>query len=202
MQGQPISSPSAPPISGAPHAPAPPPQLPQLPIPSPPLSALWCNASTTVRSRAAAAMAALVLNLTADGDLDEATAATARVASAGFLFRFNATHLIAWLEPGSMCATSLGELRRIAPPPRDPLAVVVPITCVYALIFLSGVVGNLSTCVVIARNRHMHTATNYYLFSLAVSDLLLLISGLPPEVCHIWSRHPYLFGEVFCVIQG
>ncbi|OAD57201.1 Neuropeptides capa receptor [Eufriesea mexicana] len=48
----------------------------------------------------------------------------------------------------------------------------------------------------------MHTATNYYLFSLAVSDLLLLISGLPPEMYYIWSQFPYMFGEVFCIIQS
>lgn len=53
----------------------------------------------------------------------------------------------------------------------------------------------------IARNKCMHTATNYYLFSLAVSDLLLLVSGLPPEVYSIWSKYPYVFGEAFCVLQ-
>ncbi|CAH2010781.1 unnamed protein product [Acanthoscelides obtectus] len=48
----------------------------------------------------------------------------------------------------------------------------------------------------------MHTATNYYLFSLAISDLLLLTSGLPPEIYKIWCRYPYIFGEVFCVLQA
>ncbi|XP_049800119.1 pyrokinin-1 receptor-like [Schistocerca nitens] len=87
-------------------------------------------------------------------------------------------------------------------PKRDPLYIVVPITIIYAVIFLTGIIGNISTCIVISRNKHMHTATNYYLFSLAVSDLLLLVSGLPPETYHMWSRYPYVFGETFCVIQG
>lgn len=87
-------------------------------------------------------------------------------------------------------------------PRRDPLYIVVPITVVYSIIFLTGVVGNVSTCIVIAKNKSMHTATNYYLFSLAVSDLLLLVCGLPPEIYLIWSRFPYVFGEVFCVLQG
>ncbi|XP_076173939.1 pyrokinin-1 receptor [Ptiloglossa arizonensis] len=85
---------------------------------------------------------------------------------------------------------------------RDPLYIVLPITVVYAVIFFTGVIGNVSTCVVIARNKSMHTATNYYLFSLAVSDLLLLISGLPPEMYYIWSHFPYVFGEAFCIIQS
>jgi hypothetical protein len=72
----------------------------------------------------------------------------------------------------------------------------------YVVILLTGLVGNVSTCVVIARNKHMHTATNYYLFSLAVSDLLLLVSGLPQEMYYNWSRYPYVFGEAFCVLQG
>lgn len=87
-------------------------------------------------------------------------------------------------------------------PNRDPMYIVVPITVIYVAIFVIGVVGNVSTCVVISRNKSMHTATNYYLFSLAVSDLLLLVSGLPPEMYYIWSRYPYIFGEAFCVIQG
>ncbi|KAK4882874.1 hypothetical protein RN001_006193 [Aquatica leii] len=37
---------------------------------------------------------------------------------------------------------------------------------------------------------------------LAISDLLLLISGLPPEMYYIWSKYPYIFGEAFCVLQG
>lgn len=87
-------------------------------------------------------------------------------------------------------------------PQRDSLFVVIPITFIYVVIFLTGVVGNVSTCIVIARNKSMHTATNYYLFSLAVSDLLLLVTGLPQEMYSIWSRYPYVFGELFCVLRG
>lgn len=90
----------------------------------------------------------------------------------------------------------------IVSPRRDSLYIVVPITVIYVLIFFTGLIGNISTCVVIARNRSMHTATNYYLFSLAISDLLLLISGLPPEMYYIWSHFPYIFGEIFCMIQS
>lgn len=84
----------------------------------------------------------------------------------------------------------------------EPLSLAVPITAVYVVIFITGLIGNVSTCVVVARNRSMHTATNYYLFSLAISDLVLLISGLPPEMYRIWSPNIYVFGEAFCVLQG
>jgi len=43
---------------------------------------------------------------------------------------------------------------------------------------ITGVVGNLATCVVIVWNSHMHTATNCYLFSLAISDTVTLVLGM------------------------
>lgn len=55
--------------------------------------------------------------------------------------------------------------------------ILIMLTVIYVIIFITGVLGNVVTCIVIARNKGMHTAVNYYLFSLAVSDLLLLISG-------------------------
>ncbi|KAG6460179.1 hypothetical protein O3G_MSEX011817 [Manduca sexta] len=87
-------------------------------------------------------------------------------------------------------------------PQRDSLYIVLPITIIYTLIFITGVMGNIFTCIVIVRNKSMHTATNYYLFSLAMSDLLLLISGMPQEIYSIWSKWPYVFGHTFCVIRG
>ena len=43
---------------------------------------------------------------------------------------------------------------------------------------LTGVVGNVVTCIVIVRNSYMHTATNCYLFSLAISDTFQLVLGM------------------------
>lgn len=51
------------------------------------------------------------------------------------------------------------------------------LTTVYVIIFLTGVIGNVIVCIVIVRHSTMHTATNYYLFSLAISDLMFLLMG-------------------------
>ncbi|KAK5649667.1 hypothetical protein RI129_000696 [Pyrocoelia pectoralis] len=83
-----------------------------------------------------------------------------------------------------------------------PITLVIPITVIYVIIFFTGIIGNVSTCIVISRSKSLHTATNYYLFSLAISDLLLLVSGLPPEMYRIWSPETYVFGEAFCILQG
>ena len=71
--------------------------------------------------------------------------------------------------------TSLLE-EKMAARYRSPSEVVM-LTIVYCVIFVSGCVGNVCTCIVIMKNSYMHTATNYYLFSLAISDVLTLIVG-------------------------
>uniref|UniRef100_T1JHH5 G-protein coupled receptors family 1 profile domain-containing protein n=1 Tax=Strigamia maritima TaxID=126957 RepID=T1JHH5_STRMM len=78
----------------------------------------------------------------------------------------------------------------------------VPMTLIYSFILITGIIGNIGTCIVIAKIKSMHTATNYYLFSLAISDLLLLILGLPQEIYQLWVPLPYTFGELFCVFRG
>lgn len=75
---------------------------------------------------------------------------------------------------------------------RDSLYVIIPMTLCYIIIFISGIIGNLSTCIVIIYNNYMHTATNFYLFSLAVSDLVLLLAALPKEVYELWFRYDLL----------
>lgn len=62
-------------------------------------------------------------------------------------------------------------------PKHLPLKLVLPITLVYIMIFVTGIFGNVVTCIVIKRNPVMQNATNYYLFNLAISDLLLLVLG-------------------------
>ncbi|KAI5638882.1 7 transmembrane receptor (rhodopsin family) domain-containing protein [Phthorimaea operculella] len=84
----------------------------------------------------------------------------------------------------------------------DSLDLLVPLTITYSVIFVAGILGNTSTCVVIARNRSMHTATNFYLFSLAISDLLLLVCGLPLEVHRLWMPSTYPLGEAHCIVLG
>lgn len=60
---------------------------------------------------------------------------------------------------------------------QEPLCVIIFVTFCYSIISLAGLLGNVITCIVISKNKSMHTATNYYLFNLAVSDLTLLLAG-------------------------
>ncbi|XP_061717291.1 neuropeptides capa receptor-like [Cydia pomonella] len=85
---------------------------------------------------------------------------------------------------------------------RLPLNEIIPISIVLVVIFLTGVVGNICVCVVIVKHPGLHTATNYYLFSLAVSDLLLLMFGLPNDLSVYWHQYPYSLGIVFCKLRA
>lgn len=86
----------------------------------------------------------------------------------------NSSDLI--LENGSANFTPLDANNVIRFEP-EPLAVLILVTMCYSFIFVAGILGNVITCAVIYRNKSMHTATNYYLFNLAISDLILLLSG-------------------------
>ncbi|XP_034662763.1 pyrokinin-1 receptor isoform X3 [Drosophila subobscura] len=87
-------------------------------------------------------------------------------------------------------------------PADNSLALLTILTVCYALIFVAGVLGNLITCIVISRNNFMHTATNFYLFNLAVSDLILLVSGIPQELYNLWYPDMYPFTDVMCIMES
>lgn len=74
----------------------------------------------------------------------------------------------------------------------------IPVTLFYAFAFLAGIVGNVLVCIVIVRHPSMHTATNYYLFNLAISDTVYLLFGSPFEILLFWHQYPWLFGLPFC----
>ncbi|XP_073505398.1 neuromedin-U receptor 2 isoform X1 [Phyllobates terribilis] len=90
-------------------------------------------------------------------------------------------------------------LAHLCGPKRSRLSL--PMTLVYAVIFLVGVSGNMLVCLVILKHHNMRTPTNYYLFSLAVSDLLVLLIGMPLEVYEMWSNYPFLFGPWGCYFK-
>ncbi|KOX70895.1 Neuropeptides capa receptor [Melipona quadrifasciata] len=97
----------------------------------------------------------------------------------------------------------LEYLEKILGPKYLPLTLVMPVTLTYVIIFVTGFIGNVITCIVIWRNPTMQTPTNYYLFNLAVSDLLLLILGnLPFELSVFWQQYPWQWGLGVCKLRA
>ncbi|KAK2861705.1 hypothetical protein Q5P01_001238 [Channa striata] len=91
------------------------------------------------------------------------------------------------------------NLFEILGPKRSPFFL--PVTSVYLLIFLTGLSGNLLTCAVIAKHKKMRNPTNFYLLSLALSDLLVLLFGMPLEIYDLWQNYPFPFGEGGCYFK-
>ncbi|KAM4728023.1 neuromedin-U receptor 1-like [Anableps anableps] len=76
-----------------------------------------------------------------------------------------------------------------------------PVCITYLVIFMVGVLGNSLTCAVILRYKVMQTPTNYYLLSLAISDLLVLLLGMPLELYEMQQNYPFLLGEGGCYFK-
>ena len=53
----------------------------------------------------------------------------------------------------------------------------VPLTVYYVILFMVGIIGNLLTCLIICTNAYMRTPSNFFLVSLAVTDMMSLICG-------------------------
>jgi len=92
-------------------------------------------------------------------------------------------------------------LSKVLGPKYLSLKLVIPLTITYVVIFITGIFGNVATCTVIIRNSSMQTATNYYLFSLAISDLTLLLLGERTKQmsrCYLFMLRAFFFiGERF-----
>nr|XP_040026521.1 LOW QUALITY PROTEIN: neuromedin-U receptor 1-like [Gasterosteus aculeatus aculeatus] len=98
-----------------------------------------------------------------------------------------------------MCMSEADYLAMYLGPPRSP--VFLPVCVTYLIIFAVGVLGNYLTCAVILRHRVMQTPTNYYLLSLAASDLAVLLMGMPLEIYELWQNYPFLLGEGGCYFK-
>jgi len=67
------------------------------------------------------------------------------------------------------------------------------------VIFVVGLVGNALVIAVVTRTRSMHTPTNWYLVSLALADIILLVSApLPTLVEYHLLIDEWVFGRVGC----
>ncbi|CAH1254186.1 orexin/Hypocretin receptor type 1-like [Branchiostoma lanceolatum] len=67
----------------------------------------------------------------------------------------------------------------------------------YILVFIFAILGNGLVCVVVARNSHMRTVTNYFIANLSAGDLLVTIICLPPTLV-VDIMETWFFGETMC----
>ncbi|VDO05327.1 unnamed protein product [Rodentolepis nana] len=85
---------------------------------------------------------------------------------------------------------------------RTELELLIPISIIYTIIFTLGFFGNVILLWVILVNRSFHTPINYHLVNLSISDLLILVLGLPHDLYMMWNRYPYPFEEGICQLRA
>ncbi|PIO69760.1 hypothetical protein TELCIR_08405, partial [Teladorsagia circumcincta] len=83
-----------------------------------------------------------------------------------------------------------------------PYSVKLLLSFLFILVGLIGLVGNMLTVLVIYKTTSLHSHTNYFLASLAISDLLLIIVGVPFDLFHLWrkDRPPAIAG--YCAVMS
>ncbi|KAI8489015.1 neuromedin U receptor [Branchiostoma belcheri] len=83
----------------------------------------------------------------------------------------------------------MGEMEPLSP------VTLVLVSVWSGVIFLVGILGNLSVGLAVWGNRELRTPTNFFLLNLSVADLLLLLFCLPVYVVELWVHFPWLLGE-------
>ncbi|XP_013381657.1 neuropeptide CCHamide-1 receptor isoform X2 [Lingula anatina] len=74
------------------------------------------------------------------------------------------------------------------------------IPIVMGLLFLLGIIGNITVIYTVARHRSMHSVPNIYIVNIAIGDLLLLVIALPFQAT-IFTLKEWVFGEITCKIS-
>ncbi len=82
--------------------------------------------------------------------------------------------------------------------PNDDLAYKITLGSVLAVLDLFTILGNALVCVTVATIARLRTTTNFFIFSLALSDLLLGCLVLPFSVLNTLFPEHWPLGAVFC----
>ncbi|XP_053312029.1 motilin receptor [Spea bombifrons] len=77
----------------------------------------------------------------------------------------------------------------------------IPVTTVSLLVMVVGLIGNAITILIIKTYKDMKTTTNFYLSSMAVSDMIILLC-LPFDLYRLWKSRPWIFGDFLCKFQN
>ncbi|XP_059144913.1 QRFP-like peptide receptor [Physella acuta] len=101
------------------------------------------------------------------------------------------TQMIKTMQDNSTNTTSVGSLS----PPDYMYAYV---TILNVIIFAVGVIGNVMVLLVMVRMRIMRTRVNYFLASLSVADLLVLVVCQPIAMLVFYTREVWVLGSFMC----
>uniref|UniRef100_UPI00398E9732 growth hormone secretagogue receptor type 1-like n=1 Tax=Pristiophorus japonicus TaxID=55135 RepID=UPI00398E9732 len=83
------------------------------------------------------------------------------------------------------------------PPNLFPIPTMIGITVTCILLALIGISGNVMTILIVTKFKDMRTTTNFYLSSMAFSDLFIFLC-MPLDLYRLWLYMPWNFGAVLC----
>eukprot|EP00061_Rhincodon_typus_P009613 g33245.t1 len=78
-----------------------------------------------------------------------------------------------------------------------PIPILTGITVTCILLALIGISGNAMTILIVLKFKEMRTTTNFYLSSMAFSDLFIFVC-MPLDLYRIWQYRPWNFGSLLC----
>ncbi|KAG8230673.1 hypothetical protein J437_LFUL010487 [Ladona fulva] len=97
------------------------------------------------------------------------------------------------------CSPNEGESEgEYVPYGQRPETYIVPI--LFAAIFVVGVVGNGTLVLIFLRNRNMRNIPNTYIFSLALGDLLVILTCVP-FTSTVYTVESWPYGELICKLS-
>jgi hypothetical protein len=90
---------------------------------------------------------------------------------------------------------------QIATDPFIPLYIYITVSVANVILFLTGCFGNSLVLLVVARKQDMRTPTNYFISSLAVADLLVLLICQPAALMEFFAKDRWLIGKTLCKLK-
>ncbi|XP_078257687.1 thyrotropin-releasing hormone receptor-like [Rhinoraja longicauda] len=97
-----------------------------------------------------------------------------------------------------LCRPKVGGLPSISGIPEDTIQYKAVSVLLVLAICGTGIVGNVMVVLVVLTGRHMRTPTSYYLLSLAVADLMVLVAAGLPNISDSLVEQ-WIYGHVGCL---
>lgn len=95
--------------------------------------------------------------------------------------------------------SSTGNTNNTAAPNIEmPLDIIIVGSALYMIVFLVGIVGNLSVIYVLTKDKGLRNFTNYLLANLSIADLLVLIACVPSGMHDLFAKERWYLGRVWC----
>ncbi|OQV20049.1 putative Thyrotropin-releasing hormone receptor [Hypsibius exemplaris] len=107
------------------------------------------------------------------------------------------------MENNNTTGRANASLEEIQFPPVWPLDFRITATVLHSIILLLGVVGNVLVVIVVYRKKSMHVPTYCYLVSLAIADVLVVVSSMPEAIVS-YQLHAgqWVLGQAGCSLMA